>query len=60
MVYGEIVLLDVMNNFRRRIHLQLHAYTTSSYTWAFGVVVSMFDLHRSDWDSNPGRDGELS
>ena len=22
--------------------------------WAYGVVVSMFDFHRSDWGSNPG------
>ena len=28
--------------------------------WACGVVVSMFDFHRSDWGSNPGRGGEFS
>ena len=28
--------------------------------WAFGVVVSMFDFHRSDRGSNPGRGGEFS
>ena len=27
---------------------------------AYGVVVSMFDFHRSDRGSNPGRDGENS
>ena len=26
--------------------------------WASGVVVSMFDFHRSDRGSNPGRGGE--
>ena len=28
--------------------------------WARGVVVSMFDFHRSDRGSNPGRGGEFS
>ena len=28
--------------------------------WAYGVVVSMFHFHRSDWGSNPGRDGKIS
>ena len=28
--------------------------------WACGVVVSMFDFHRSDRGSNPGRGGEFS
>ena len=27
---------------------------------AYGVVVSMFDFHRSDRGSNPGRGGKLS
>ena len=27
--------------------------------WAYGVVVSMFDFHRSDQGSNPGRGGEF-
>ena len=26
---------------------------------ACGVVVSMFDFHRSGWGSNPGRGGEI-
>ena len=26
----------------------------------YGVVVSMFDIHRSDQGSNPGRGGEIS
>ena len=29
-------------------------------TWAYGVVVSMFDFHRSDRGSNPGRGGKIS
>ena len=28
--------------------------------WAYGVVVSMFDFHRSDRGPNPGRGGEIS
>ena len=28
--------------------------------WACGVVVSMFEFHRSDRGSNPGRGGEFS
>ena len=27
---------------------------------AYGVVVSMFDFHRSDGGSNPGRGGKIS
>ena len=27
---------------------------------AYGLVVSMFDFHRSDWGSNPGRGGKIS
>ena len=30
------------------------------YTWAYGVVVSMFDFHRSDRGSNPGRGSKIS
>ena len=34
---------------------------TLTYTvWAYGVVVSMFDFHRSDRGSNPGRGGRIS
>ena len=29
-------------------------------SWAYGVVVSRFDFHRSDWGSNPGRGGKIS
>ena len=29
-------------------------------TLAYGVVVSMFDFHRSDRGSNPGRGGKIS
>ena len=28
--------------------------------WAYGVVVSMFDYHRSDRGSNPGLRGKIS
>ena len=28
--------------------------------WAYGVVVSMFDFHRSDRASNPGSGGKIS
>ena len=28
--------------------------------WSYGVVVSMFDFHRSDQGLNPGRDGKFS
>ena len=33
-----------------------------SHMWprTYGVVVSMFDFHRSDRGSNPGRGGEIS
>ena len=30
------------------------------YLWAYGVVVSMFDFHRIDRSSNPGRGGKIS
>ena len=35
-------------------------YTTWSALWAYGVVISMFDFHRSDRGSNPGRGGKIS
>ena len=28
--------------------------------WGYGVVVSMFDFHRNDRGSNPGRGGKIS
>ena len=28
--------------------------------WAYGVVVSMFNFHRCDRGSNPGRGGKIS
>ena len=44
-----------------------HLFSYNGYTlpyrksmWACGVVVSMFDFHRSDRGSNPGRGGEFS
>ena len=30
------------------------------YMRTYGVVVSMFDFHRSDRGSNPGRGGKIS
>ena len=30
------------------------------YWWAYGVVVSMFDFHRSDRGSNPDRGSKIS
>ena len=32
----------------------------SSPSWAYGVVVSMFDFYCSDRGSNPGRGGKIS
>ena len=32
----------------------------SLLSWAYGEVVSMFDFHRSDRGSNPGRGGKIS
>ena len=29
------------------------------HLWAYGVVVSMFDFHRSDRGSNPGRSSKI-
>ena len=37
----------------------LHRFSSST-KWAYGVVVSMFDFHRSDLGSNPGRGGKIS
>ena len=34
--------------------------TSVACLWAYGVVVSMFDFHRSDRGSNPGRAGKIS
>ena len=34
----------------------LHIFTL----WTYGVVVSMFNFHRSDRGSNPGRGGKIS
>ena len=33
---------------------------TSYRTWAYGVVVSMFDIHHSDQGSNPGCGSKIS
>ena len=42
---------------------QLETHARADYElviWACGVVVSMFDFHRSDRGSNPGRGSEFS
>ena len=36
------------------IHVYMYVYM---YVWVCRVVVSMFDFHRSDRSSNPGRGG---
>ena len=36
----------------------MHFIPTS--IWAYGVVVRMFDFHRSDQGSNPGCGGKIS
>ena len=44
------------------MHVCMHACMymyVCMYLWVCGVVVSMFDFHRSDWGSNPGRGGEI-
>ena len=40
-------------------HVMCNAVQSPS-EWAYGVVVSMFDFHRSDRGSNPGRGGKIS
>ena len=45
-----------MNN----IYLHIDIIYIYIYLWACGVVVGMFDFHRSDRGSNPGRGGEFS
>ena len=51
------------------VHLQRHVGKVGPGTrdpsvgpirWAYGVVVSMFNFHRSDRGSNPGRGGKIS
>ena len=32
----------------------------NTYIWAYSAVVSVFDFHRSDRGSNPGRGGKVS
>ena len=38
----------------------LSEFRTVPVSWAYGVVVSMFDFDRSDRGSNPGRGGKIS
>ena len=40
--------------------MSIYISTINTIKWACGVMVSMFDFHRSDWGSNPGRGGEFS
>ena len=35
-------------------------YNEDTIEWAYGVVVGMFDFHRCDRGSNPGRGGKIS
>ena len=43
-----------------RTYLPYVAYGSALLFRAYGVVVNMFHFHRSDWGSNPGRDGKMS
>ena len=54
---------------KRNIHSFIHSFGigrclyTMAYAyilWTYGVVVSMFDFHRRDWGTNPGRGDKLS
>ena len=48
-------------NFKKVIPIMLqNSDLHYSSLWACGVVVSMFDFHRSDRGSNPGQGGEFS
>ena len=47
------VRVSVRGRIRLRICMRMRL-------WAYGVVVSMFDFHRSDRGSNPGRGGKIS
>ena len=38
----------------------IHSFMYLFILWAYGVVVTMFDFHRSDRDSNPGRGVKIS
>ena len=50
---AEMIGNPLLNN---RLDLTQHHYLT----WAYGVVVSMLDFHRSDLGPNPGRGGKIS
>ena len=41
-------------------HLPMVPQYSVVVIWAYGVVVSMFDFHRSDRVSNPSRGGKIS
>ena len=40
--------------------MAFHSEAVERYCFAYGVVVSIFDFHRSDRGSNPGRGGKIS
>ena len=46
-----------LQNVNSQLHLDKPNKSHSHTTWAYGVVVSMFDFHRSDRGSNLGRGG---
>ena len=46
--------------FLRKIPKHLINTWMCKLIWVYGVVVSMFDFHRSDRGSNPGRGGKIS
>ena len=53
-----IVLLDIITKANETIPIWY--FLQYANLWAYGVVVSMFDFHRSDRGSNPGRGGKIS
>ena len=42
------------------IQEQVDSHRVGCVIWVYGVVVSMFDFHRSDRGSNPGRSDKIS
>ena len=53
------VMLPRMPGIKRAV-LNRRIVAFNGHLWACGVVVSMFDFHRSDRGSNPGRGSEFS
>ena len=57
----KVILIEVvMSYIPKYLALLLLFSIFITELWACGVVVSMFDFHRSDRGSNPGRGGEFS